>query len=96
MICPLRWDKVIICTDADVDGFQIRTLVLAMFYRLTPTLIQEGKIYMPSPRFEISKRKGQEVGTHLHIRGGRVEFDPLGSDQMYRSAVKGWVRTNRK
>ena len=37
-----RWNKVIICTDADVDGFQIRTLVLTMLYRLTPTLIEEG------------------------------------------------------
>ncbi len=51
----LRWDKVIICTDADVDGFQIRTLILAMLYRLTPTLIQEGKVFIAeSPLFEIS------------------------------------------
>lgn len=51
----LRWSKIIICTDADVDGFQIRTLILAMFYRLTPTLIHEGKIYIAeSPLFEIS------------------------------------------
>ncbi len=50
----LRWDKIIICTDADVDGFQIRTLVLAMLYRLTPTLIQKGKVYIAeSPLFEI-------------------------------------------
>ena len=38
----LRWNKIIICTDADVDGFQIRTLILAMIYRLTPTLIEKG------------------------------------------------------
>lgn len=51
----LRWDKIIICTDADVDGFQIRTLILAMLYRLTPTLIQSGKVYIAeSPLFEIS------------------------------------------
>lgn len=51
----LRWDKIIICTDADVDGFQIRTLILAMLYRLTPTLIQAGKVYIAeSPLFEIS------------------------------------------
>lgn len=51
----LRWDKIIICTDADVDGFQIRTLILAMLYRLTPTLIQEGKVYIAeSPLFEIN------------------------------------------
>ena len=38
----LRWNKVVICTDADVDGFQIRTLILTMLYRLTPTLIERG------------------------------------------------------
>jgi len=51
----LRWSKIIICTDADVDGFQIRTLILAMFYRLVPTLIQEGKVFIAeSPLFEIT------------------------------------------
>ncbi|NMB34618.1 MAG: DNA topoisomerase [Clostridium sp.] len=50
----LRWSKIIICTDADVDGFQIRTLILAMLYRLVPTLIQEGKVFIAeSPLFEI-------------------------------------------
>jgi DNA gyrase subunit B len=51
----LRWSKVIICTDADVDGFQIRTLILAMLYRLVPTLINEGKVFIAeSPLFEIT------------------------------------------
>ena len=51
----LRWDKVIICTDADVDGYQIRTLILAMIYRLMPTLIKEGKVYIAeSPLYEIN------------------------------------------
>ena len=51
----LRWNKVIICTDGDVDGFQIRTLVLTMLYRLTPTLIQEGYVYIAeSPLYEIT------------------------------------------
>ncbi len=56
----LRWDKIIICTDADVDGFQIRTLVLTMLYILTPTLIEKGKVYIAeSPLYEInSKEKG--------------------------------------
>ena len=50
----LRWDKIIICTDADVDGFQIRTLILTMLYRLVPTLIREGKVFIAeSPLFEI-------------------------------------------
>lgn len=50
----LRWNKVIICTDADVDGFQIRTLILTMIYRLVPTLIKEGYVYIAeSPLYEI-------------------------------------------
>ena len=50
----LRWSKIIICTDADVDGFQIRTLILTMLYRLTPTLIREGYVYIAeSPLYEI-------------------------------------------
>ena len=49
-----RWNKVIICTDADVDGFQIRTLILTMLYRLTPTLIEQGHVYIAeSPLYEI-------------------------------------------
>lgn len=50
----LRWSKIIICTDADVDGFQIRTLILTMLYRLVPTLINEGYVYIAeSPLYEI-------------------------------------------
>ena len=50
----LRWSKVIICTDADVDGYQIRTLILTMLYRLTPTLIREGYVYIAeTPLYEI-------------------------------------------
>ena len=51
----LRFGKVIICTDADVDGFQIRTLILTMLYRLTPTLMKEGLVYIAeSPLYEIT------------------------------------------
>ena len=51
----LRWNKIVICTDADVDGFQIRTLILTMLYRLTPTLIQKGFVYIAeSPLYEIT------------------------------------------
>ncbi len=54
-LSALRWNKVVICTDADVDGFQIRTLILTMLYRLTPTLIQEGYVYIAeSPLYEIT------------------------------------------
>lgn len=53
----LRWSKIIICTDADKDGFQIRTLILTLFYRLLPTLIKMGKIYIAeSPLYEINTK----------------------------------------
>ena len=54
----LRWKKIIFCTDADVDGFQIRTLLLTMVYRLTPSLIDAGKVYIAeSPLYEITTKK---------------------------------------
>ena len=56
-LSQLRWNKVILCTDADVDGFQIRTLLLTMLYRLTPTLIEEGKVFIAeSPLYEITTK----------------------------------------
>ncbi len=58
----LRWNKVIICTDADVDGFQIRTLILTMLYRLTPTLIEKGYVYIAeSPLYEITDKTKKET-----------------------------------
>ncbi|MBR5468652.1 MAG: DNA topoisomerase, partial [Firmicutes bacterium] len=54
-LSQLKWNKIIICTDADVDGFQIRTLILTMLYRLVPTLIEEKKVYIAeSPLYEIN------------------------------------------
>lgn len=54
-INSLRWNKVILCTDADVDGFQIRTLLLTMIYQLTPKLIEQGKVFIAeSPLYEIN------------------------------------------
>ena len=60
-LSALRWNKIIICTDADEDGYQIRTLILAMLYRLTPTLIDLGYVYIAeSPLYEITC-KGRET-----------------------------------
>ena len=56
-LAGLRWSKVVICTDADVDGYQIRTLILTMLYRLVPTLIEKGYVYIAeSPLYEITSR----------------------------------------
>jgi DNA gyrase subunit B len=56
----LRWNKIIICTDADVDGYQIRALLLTMFYKLMPSLIQHGKVYIAeSPLYEIIAKDKQ-------------------------------------
>ena len=56
-LSALRWNKVIICTDADVDGFHIRTLILTMIHRLMPTLINEGKVFIAeTPLYEIGTK----------------------------------------
>ena len=68
----LRWNKVLICTDADVDGFQIRTLILTMIYRLMPKLIQAGKVYIAeSPLYEVTC-KGQ-----TYLAYNEVEMDQI-------------------
>lgn len=62
----LRWNKIVICTDADVDGYQIRTLVLTMIYRLVPTLIEEEKVFIAeSPLYEITTGTGKKEKTYF-------------------------------
>ncbi|MGI6334120.1 MAG: DNA gyrase/topoisomerase IV subunit B [Saccharofermentanales bacterium] len=91
-LSALRWDKIIICTDADVDGFQIRTLILAMFYRLTPTLIEEGKVYIAeSPLFEITQRVKREERTYFAYdeREKSQLLAELGADKCHIQRSKG-------
>lgn len=88
----LRWNKVIICTDADVDGFQIRTLILAMFYRLVPTLIETGKVFIAeSPLFEITQRvKKEEKTWFAYNEREKAEIvTKLGSDKYHIQRSKG-------
>ena len=84
-INSLRWNKIIICTDADYDGFQIRTLVLTMLYRLTPTLINEGYVYIAeSPLFEITvKEKGKEKTYFAYDENEKAEILKMIGDKKY-------------
>ncbi len=79
----LRWNKVVICTDADVDGYQIRTLILTMLWRLTPTLVKQGYVYIAeSPLYEITSREktwyaytdGEKNKIVEELSGGKAKF----------------------
>ena len=84
----LRWSKVIICTDADVDGFQIRTLILTMLYRLAPTLIREGYVYIAeSPLYEIES--GGKTWFAYSEREKAEILDDLGKAKVSISRSKG-------
>ena len=84
----LRWNKVIICTDADVDGFQIRTLILTMLYRLVPTLIREGYVYIAeSPLYEI-ECKGKTYFAYSDREKAEIA-DKLGNAKLSISRSKG-------
>ncbi|MFI3254253.1 MAG: toprim domain-containing protein [Eubacteriales bacterium] len=77
----LRFQKIIICTDADVDGFQIRTLILAMLYRLTPTLIQDGYVYIAeSPLYEITAK---DLTYFAYSEGEKTDILKKLGDQKY-------------
>ena len=84
----LRWNKIIICTDADVDGFQIRTLILTMLYRLAPTLIREGYVYIAeSPLYEIES-KGKTYFAYSDREKAEI-LDSLGGAKASISRSKG-------
>lgn len=88
-LSALRWSKVIICTDADYDGYQIRTLVLTMFYRLCPTLIKEGKVFIAeSPLFEI-KSGGKSYFAFNEQEKGKILSEIHGKYTISRSKGLG-------
>ena len=84
----LRWNKIMICTDADVDGFQIRTLILTMIYRLMPKLIEAGKVYIAeSPLYEVTC-KDQTYFTYNEIEMDSIK-EQLGDSKYTVQRSKG-------
>lgn len=84
----LRWNKVLICTDADVDGFQIRTLVLTMIYRLMPKLIEENKVFIAeSPLYEVNC-KDQVYFAYNEIEMDKIR-EELGNEKYTVQRSKG-------
>ena len=85
----LRWRRIIICTDADEDGFQIRTLLLTMFYRLLPTLIKEGKVYIAeSPLYEITTSKDKIYFAYSEAEKAKI-LEELGEQKYTIQRSKG-------
>lgn len=87
-INALRWNKIIICTDADVDGFQIRTLILTMIYRLMPKLIEAGKVFIAeSPLYEITTKKQTYFAYNEQEKAEIMEM--IGNDKFTIQRSKG-------
>lgn len=84
----LRWNKILICTDADVDGFQIRTLILTMIYRLMPKLIEAGKVYIAeSPLYEVTC-KDQTYFAYNEVEMDEIKAE-IGSEKYTVQRSKG-------
>jgi len=87
-LSALKWKRIVICTDADVDGFQIRTLILTMLYRLTPTLIEEGYVYIAeSPLYEITA-KDKTYFAYSDAEKNRI-MEQIGSQKVTLQRSKG-------
>ena len=93
----LRWNKIVICTDADVDGFQIRTLILTMLYRLTPTLINEGYVYIAeSPLYEITAKNDTYFAYRMPKRPRSAVTWMPPRPSILSSAARDWAKTRPK
>ena len=90
----LRWSKVVICTDGDVDGFQIRTLVLTMLYRLTPTLIREGYVYIAETPL-LKSTAGRRPGSPTRTRRRTILSRNWRGRNTRLTAPRVWARTTR-
>ena len=83
----LRWSKIIICTDADVDGFQIRTLILTMIYRLMPTLIEQGKVYIAESQLFERTYKDQTYFAYTEAEKTKV-MNEIGENNASKAVIQ--------
>ena len=88
----LRWSKIILCTDADVDGFHIRTMLLTMLYRLTPDLIENNKVFIAeSPLYEITSK--DKTYFAYNEREKEQFLQELAGQKYTIQRSKAWART---